>query len=947
MRRSHDPHASRTCALVFLLASTLVLPNEGLSHPFTLTSLPEPQVEACALPSLRQMNYRIEAPASSGVWRAPALALGDINRDGRLDFMAGMQDASARFLNTGGGNFQVLSNLDAAFQDAAVADFNQDGYMDVATVQADLVSVNLGYNPTWPAIPVLTPTSVGRYATSVRAGDFNADGKFDLAVVNTLSNNVAVLLGKGNGDFNTPVNFAVQENPHSLVVNDFNGDGRLDVVTVNEYSDSLSLLFGNGSGGFSVQHYPANSLPQDVVAWDYNRDGKLDLAVVNRGWHTVSVLRNDGNGSFAAVNRWDLPFVGGALTANDFNRDGQEDIAVADYENSLVQVFFGDGQGGVCASSQLNANFTACCSGTDLTSADLNADGTPELILAKGQDVAVWLSSGSVTVNTPPTIAALAPLTIAGGSVNFTAALATVNDAETAAGELTVTLGALPPGLTLNNLANNNGTITARFNLICTPAVGAQTLNVKVSDPQGQSANVNVPLTFTPNSFPVLGAYPDVTLGTGTTRVTPTQRPSDNGTIVSLVATAAGYGGSVSIDADGVVTIVNNGVAGRYQVIIGATDNCFNSWAVGFSFTIPSTPSPTCDTLGFNAPRHYETGATPSGLATGDVNADGLPDLVVANRDSHNITLLLGTNDGGVRAFRNAASYAVGYGPRAVTINDFNGDSKADLAVVNSASDTVTVLLNNGAGALSVGGNYDAGNKPFSITTGDFNSDSKLDLVIVNDGLGSVAILDGQGDGSFDAPRHLWPGPSPQPAQVGDFNQDGKADLVVANYTTNEVTVMLGWGDGTFDTPRAFNSGAGWNPSPIALGDVNNDGNLDLVVGKTGFRQVAVLYGTGTGAFSVFTTFLAGTEPQSLTLADFNRDGKLDVAVGNAQDNSITVFPGDGRGAYDTLQGLPFNVGARPLGLLSGDFNGDGKPDLSLANSGAGTVSVLLNGCSQ
>jgi hypothetical protein len=947
MRRSLDPHASRTCALVFLLGSALVLPNKAFAQSSTLTLWPEIQAEACALPSLRQMNYRLEAPAPSGGWRSPALSLGDINKDGRLDFLVGLQDASARFLNMGGGNFQVLSNLDAAFQDAAVADFNQDGYVDVATVQTDLVSVKLGFNPTWPALPLLTPTRVGRYATSLRAGDFNADGKFDLAVVNTLGNSISVLLGNGNGDFSLPVNFAVQENPHALVVNDFNGDGRLDVVTVNEYSDSLSVLLGNGSGGFSVQHSPANSLPQDVVAWDYNRDGKLDLAVVNRGWSTVSVLRNDGNGAFAVVNRWDLPFVGGAITANDFNRDGHEDIAVAHYEDSTVQVFFTDGQGGVCSVSQLNANFTACCSGTDLTSADLNGDGTPELVLAKGQDVAVWWSNGSTSVNTPPTIAALAPLTIAGGSVNFTAALATVNDAETAAGELTVELGALPPGLTLNNLTNNNGTINASFNLICAPVVGAQTLNVKVSDPQGQSANVNVPLTFVPNTFPVLGAYPDVTLGSGTTRVTPTQRPSDNGTIVSLVATAAGYGGQVSIAADGVVTIANNGVAGRYQVVVGATDNCFNSWAVAFSFTIPSTPSPTCDTLGFNPPIHYETGATPSALAAGDVNADGLPDLVVANRDSNNITILLGTNNGGVRSFRNAASYDVGLSPRAVTINDFNGDGKPDLAVVNHLSDTVTILTNNGAGAFSVRGNYDAGNKPFSITMGDFNSDNKLDLVIVNDGLGSIAILDGQGDGSFGAARHLWPGPSPQAAQVGDFNKDGKADLVVANSTTNEVAVLLGWGDGTFAETRTFNAGAGWNPSPIALGDVNNDGNVDLVVGKTGFRQVVVMYGTGTGAFSVFTAFLAGTEPQSLTLADFNRDGKLDVAVANAQDNSITVFPGDGRGAYDTLQGLPFTVGARPLALLSGDFNGDSKPDLSLVNSGAGTVSVLLNGCSQ
>lgn len=941
MRLSHDPRTSYVCALVFLFGIALDPPNRILAR----NSSPVFQSEACAAPALRQANYQIEAPSSPGLRRAPALVLGDLNKDGRPDFLSGMQDASAQFLNLGGGNFQVLSNPAWAYQDAAIADFDQDGYTDVAILRADIVTINLGYNPTWPAYPVLTSTRVGRYATTLRAGDFNRDGKFDLAVVNTLGNNISVLLGKGNGDFNLPINFAVQENPHALVVNDFNGDGRLDLATVNEYSETVSILLGNGAGGFSTNHYPANSLPHDVVVWDFNRDGKLDLAVTNRGWHSITVLQNDGSGNFSRVSRWDLPFVGGALTANDFNRDGKEDLAIAHYEDSVVRMFFGDGNGGFCSASQLNANLTTCCSDTDLASADLNADGTPELILAKGADVAVMLSSEAVSVNTSPTIAVSAAPVIAAGSINFTTTIATVNDAETAAGNLKVEAVTLPSGITLNNLTNNNGAINATFSIACTATHGAQSFTLKVSDPQGQSATANVSLTITPNTFPSLGAYADVTLGAGNTTVTPSRKPGDNGTITSLTAVAASYGGQVGVDAQGVVTIANNGVAGKYQVIVTAIDNCFNSSAVAFVFTISNTPAPTCDAIGFRAPLHYEAGAGAAGLATGDVNGDGLPDFVVANRESHNLSVLLGTNEGGARSFRNAGSYAVGFGPRAVTIQDFNGDGKADVAVVNYNSDTVTILTNNGAGVFTVRGNFDAGNKPFSITTGDFNSDSKLDLVIVNAGLEAVGILDGRGDGSFGAPRYLYPGPMPQPAQVGDFNKDGKADLVVANYTTNEVTVLLGFGDGTFAPPRSYNSGTGWNPSPIALGDVNNDGNVDLIVGKTGFRHVVVMHGAGNGAFGFYTAFIAGMDPQSLALTDFNGDGKLDLAVGNYQDHTITVFPGDGRGAYDTLQGLYLNVGTRPLSLLSGDFNGDGKADLSVANSGSGTVSVLLNGC--
>jgi hypothetical protein len=941
MRCSHDPRISHVCGLMFLFASTLLLPNKIFAH----NPSPETQIETCAVPPLRQVSYQIEPSVTPGFRRSSALALGDLNQDGRLDFLTGTLDVSARFLNRGDSTFQILPNLDSYFQDAAAADFNQDGYADVALLNADIVNVNLGYNPTWPTVPVLTAMVVGRWATTIRAGDFNRDGKFDLAVVNTLSNAVSVLFGKGDGNFSLPVNFPVQQNPHSLVVNDFNGDGRLDLATVNEYSESVSILSGDGNGGFNVNHYPANSLPQEIVAGDFNRDGKPDLAVTNRGWHSISILQNDGSGGFAPVNRWDLPFVGGALTANDFNRDGYDDVAVAHYDEAAIRVFLGDGNGGYCSASQLTADLNACCSDTDVASADLNADGTPELILAKGQQVAVWWSGGAVSVNTPPTITPISVPPMAAGSGNLTTIVATVNDAETPAGNLQIALVSAPAGVTVNAVTNNNGTISASLTLECAVAT-VQTITLKVTDASGQSMAANVPLTITPNTVPTLGAYSDVTLGTGSATVTPNQRPGDNGMVIGLTATASAYSGTIGIDSQGVVTIANNGVAGKYQVVITATDNCFNFAQTTFFFTINnSTPPANCEAISFNAPLNYEAGSAPAAMAAGDLNGDGLPDFAIANQDGNNVSILLGTNEGGVRSFRNAASYPVGFTPRAVTMHDFNSDGKTDVAVVNRGSDTVTILTNNGDGTFRASGSYEAGNKPFSIAVGDFNRDSKPDLVIVNDGLGSVAILDGIGDGSFDAPRHFYPGPTPQPAVVGDFNQDGNTDFVVANYLTNDVTVMLGFGDGTFQAPRTYSSGVGWNPSALALGDVNNDGKVDLVVAKPGSNRVSVLYGTGTGAFGFYTAFIPGAQPESLTLADFDNNGKLDLAVGNYQDDTVIVFPGDGRGAYGLLPSLRLNVGSRPLSLLSGDFNGDGKLDLSLANNGATTVSVLVNGC--
>ena len=144
-------------ALLLLFDSALVLPNKIFTHNANQPTLSEAPDKACATPSLRQ----VKPQTTPGFQRSPALALGDFNKDGRLDFLAGTLDVSARFLNSGGSNFQVLPNLDSLFQDAAIADLDQDDYRNAAVLNADVVSIHLGYNPTWPVIPEMTSTVVG------------------------------------------------------------------------------------------------------------------------------------------------------------------------------------------------------------------------------------------------------------------------------------------------------------------------------------------------------------------------------------------------------------------------------------------------------------------------------------------------------------------------------------------------------------------------------------------------------------------------------------------------------------------------------------------------------------------------------------------------------------------------------------------------------------------
>jgi hypothetical protein len=124
--------------------------------------------------------------------------------------------------------------------------------------------------------------SVGLTATSLAAGDFNGDGKLDLAVATDSSNNVSVLLGNGDGTFQPAVNYGVGVSPRALALGDFNGDGKIDLVTANTYSNNVSVLFGNGDGTFQASvDYPSGSFPQpqSLAVGDFNGDGRLDLAV--------------------------------------------------------------------------------------------------------------------------------------------------------------------------------------------------------------------------------------------------------------------------------------------------------------------------------------------------------------------------------------------------------------------------------------------------------------------------------------------------------------------------------------------------------------------------------------------------------------------------------------------------------------------------------------------
>ena len=241
--------------------------------------------------------------------------------------------------------------------------------------------------------------------TSVVAGDFNHDGKLDLAVGN--SEGVSVLLGNGDGTFQQPLGVALPPGTdpnfasRHLVAADFNGDGKLDLAEGN----SAVLLLGRGDGTFQAPI--SYGVPGPLAAGDLNGDGKPDLAV-KRSVGTVSILLGNGDGTFqqpaefSATTTTDYP--GGEVTIADFNGDGRPDLAVAGPSYSGFAVLLGKGDGTFAQSFAVpGCAPNMLCSGAagyPLGVGDFNGDGKLDIITSYGfgqQRGAVLLGNGDGT----------------------------------------------------------------------------------------------------------------------------------------------------------------------------------------------------------------------------------------------------------------------------------------------------------------------------------------------------------------------------------------------------------------------------------------------------------------------------------------------------------------------------------------------------------------------
>jgi hypothetical protein len=246
---------------------------------------------------------------------------------------------------------------------------------------------------------------------------------------------------------------------------------------------------------------------------------------------------------------------------------------------------------------------------------------------------------------------------------------------------------------------------------------------------------------------------------------------------------------------------------------------------------------------------------------------------------------------------------------------------------------------------------FTAGSFPFSVAVGDFNEDGSPDLAVANSNLlnqqsASVGVFLGNGQGGLHPMVSYSVGKTPRAVVAADFNNDGHLDLAVANQD-GFVSILLG--DGTGNFKPAVNFDAGPSPLSLAVGDFNGDHILDIAVANFVDKQttgpVTILIGAGGGNFRAPVQYAAGLVPQAIAVGDVNGDGTPDLLIANDGYGNIPgklgVLLGHGDGTFGTV--TEYSAGVNPFAIALGDFNGDGHLDVVIADETQLRVEVLLN----
>jgi len=590
---------------------------------------------------------------------------GDFNGDGIADLATAGGNSETVYiqLGNGDGTFQppiTIPTGDRTYPNfLAAGDFNRDGKLDLAVLELGTygVLVLLGKGDGTFQTGVTVPLAPGYSIYSASVGDFNGDGNLDLAVV---GDELSILVGNGDGTFQTPVSYPAGY-PQSVAVGDFNGDGKPDLAFANSSLNAISILIGNGDGTFQPPvNYPTGSAPSGITAADFNGDGRLDLAVANYGatsGDSVSVLLGNGDGTFQTAQNYAVGYGPTAIISGDFNGDGNLDLAVVNSVSSTVSILFGNGNGTFQAQTAYSCECYLYF--PIIAAADFNRDGRLDL----ATNSSVLLQAPAVTLN---------PTSLAFGNQN---------------------VGTTSPSqsVTLTNTGSLSFTISAVSITGTNPADFSQTNNCLVTLAPGSTCTITV--TFDPTTSGARSASVSITDNAPGSPQTIALNGTGIAAAVSLSATSLTFAAQLvgTTSSPQVVTLTNTGNGPLTVSSITATgafsqtNNCTSSIAPGASCSIGIVFSPTT------------TGSLTGAVSISD-NAPGSPQTIALTGTGVAPAVRLSTTS------LTFATQLVGTSsnPQAVTLTNTGNGPLIVSSIVSSGAFSQT---NNCTPSVAAGGN--------------------------------------------------------------------------------------------------------------------------------------------------------------------------------------------------------------------------------------------------
>lgn len=845
--------------------------------------------------------------------RLPTI-LGSIVLSLGLAFWFGTAEAVIAFSR--GSTISLNDVTSDGIQAIAVADVNRDGKADIIVVQPGIDMVAVYINDGMGAFPP-NPITFGTNTTpvAVTTGDFNNDGKIDIAIVDTDADKVTTYLGDGTGNFTNPRDWDVDPSPIGIVAADFNNDLNADLAVLSDSSVHLLKSNGGSDGMFTdMGSFPTGrgqSGAFAIAAGRISSHNFNDLAVSNAS--TVTAYLNNGDGTFGspffAATSLTNPqgLVIGEFDGDTNTGDNNPDIAVINLtEPATVLILQGNGAGQF-TTFDTSSLASAECGARALVSIDLDGDGKKDLAVAS-DNTSCGGGTGNVQLYCQQTSVACSEtgqhsIPPAGGfQIQQAAAGVLLGDVTTVQsgdvdGDGHLDLVAVPAANlnTIRVLLNMGGSVVPTD----TPSSGGTPTGTPAASPTFTSILPTPTPTLTPTPVPTATPTPIPTAPYGECNTNDSGQPSIGG---QPVAVAIG-------DFD------HNG-----QQDIAVADKTGNRIAVLLSHISSGAPG-ACGVLGLQPGDGATDIRAPVALATADLDGDGQLDLAVVGADG----LWVLTGDGAGGFFPSADSpMTAGTTPQAVAIADFNRDGKPDIIVANKDSNDVSIFFNTGDGSFSTPPcTVAVGRSATFVSALDLNLDGHPDFAVASQQTNDVVIFlqnvssltptpstaptcsSPTGPVSFTSlsPVQVTAGQLPKGITFGNFDPTKSVpDYAVATSSTTDkngdVQVFLrsapsseGSGRDPLPVPPtapATPPSLPSLPSAIGSGDINRDSHPDLIVTDANNNTVVVYLANSDGSFtkSLIPFAIRGRNPVAVAVKDIDGDGVLDIVTANQGDGS-------------------------------------------------------------